>query len=380
MSLSLKRIGVLTGGGDAPGLNAAIRSVVKTSINRYGWSVLGIEDGFEGLLGETTIRQLTIENVRGLLPLGGSILGCTNKGHFGIKDIDGHFQKNDAAYDQALKKCRQLELDALVVIGGEGSQRIAYELSKMGLSIIGIPKTIDNDLDETDSTIGFDTARAIATEAIDRLHTTADSHDRVILVEVMGRYAGWIALECGIAGGADVILIPEIPFDIDKVASKVMERQTHGRLFSIIIVAEGARASGGSMVYQERGNAERTARLGGIAECIAGDLARIINKDCRVSVLGHLQRGGSPTAFDRLLASSFGSAAVAAIAQGKFGHLVAWKSNEVTTVSLEQAVRNAKVVQRDNYLINVARGLGMTFAGDEDQVCTQLKVSGSAPL
>lgn len=366
MTHSAKRIGVLTGGGDAPGLNAVIRAVVKTATNVYGWSVVGIVDGFEGLLGETRTRTLGIDDVRGLLPRGGTILGTVNRGHFASRASEGRAATDEPVYREALRNFARLALDALVVIGGEGSLRTAYEFSLLGLPVVGVPKTIDNDVVGTDFTFGFDTALDIATEAIDRLHTTAESHGRVLLVEVMGRDVGWIALQSGIAGGADVILLPEIPFYIEKAAAKVIQREQQGRGFSIIVVAEGAKPTGGEPVYQETGAADRPKRLGGIAERVAIDVARLAGKESRVVVLGHLQRGGTPTAFDRMLATSYGSAAVRAIADGNLGQMVSWSCSQLTLIRLEQVVKAVKSVPREHHLIRVARDLGISFAGDED--------------
>lgn len=366
MSSAIKKIGVLTGGGDAPGLNAVIRAVVKTATGVYGWSVLGIEDGFEGLMGKTETRPLGSQEVRGLLPRGGTILGTVNRGHFGVRDVDGCKVRNQAAYDEACDNFRRLGLDALVVIGGEGSQQIAYEFSQLGVPVVGVPKTIDNDLIGTDLTFGFDTALDIATEAIDRLHTTAESHDRVMFVEVMGRSVGWIALQAGIAGGADVILIPEIPFSCEKIAAKIAERESQGRRFSIVVVAEGAVAPDGFASYRDAGGPDRVARLGGIAERVVEKVACYSDKEMRVVVLGHLQRGGTPTAFDRMLASCFGSAAVRALANGHTSSMVGWKSNEVVVVPLHQCVKGVKVVPADHHLIRTARDLCISFAGEED--------------
>lgn len=366
MSREAKRVGVLSSGGDAPGVNAVIRAVVKTATGVYGWSVVGIEDGFEGLLPPTRTRPLTPDDVRGLLPRGGSVLHCTNRGHFAVRLIEGKVVKDEAAYRAAIGSVARLGLDALVVIGGEGSQRIAYEFSRLGTPVVGVAKTIDNDLGGTDLTFGFDTALDIATDAIDRLHTTAESHDRVLLVEVMGRHAGWIALQSGIAGGADVILIPEIPFHVKKAAAKVKEREAQGRLFSIIVVAEGARPAGGVLVFQDPGGTDRAPRLGGIATQVSDEIERLTGRESRVVVLGHLQRGGSPTAFDRLLASCYGTAAVRAVAEDRVGHIVAWKGNELVTVPLERAIGEPRVVPPAHYLVRVARDLGITFAGDED--------------
>jgi 6-phosphofructokinase 1 len=346
-----RRIGVLTSGGDAPGLNAVIRAVVKTA-NGLGYEVLGIENGFEGLLGELKYHALTGADVRGLLPLGGTILHTTNKGHFGGKHVVG---TEADPYAEALATIERLGLQGLITIGGEGTQSITMELSRMGAPVVGVPKTIDNDLAGTDRTFGFDTALQVATDAIDRLHTTAASHNRVMVLEVMGRHAGWIALHAGIAGGADVILIPEIHFDIQKVAEKVMERDRSPSAFSIIVVSEGACPRGGQQIYQTGG------RLGGIGGLVTDKLFEITNKDCRCVVLGHLQRGGSPTPADRLLATRFGAAAVNAIHDGIFGEMVALRAQDITTIPLEEATAHVKTVRLHNDLIRTARGLGVSF-------------------
>lgn len=366
MTKSTKRIGVLTGGGDAPGLNAVIRAVVKTATKVYGWSIVGILDGFEGLLGETRTRLLGLDDVRGLLPRGGTILGTVNRGHFGSRGAEAGATKDEPAYQEALRNFERLGLDALVVIGGEGSLRTAHEFSLLGMPVVGVPKTIDNDVVGTDLTFGFDTALDLATEAIDRLHTTAESHGRVLLVEVMGRHVGWIALQSGVAGGADVILIPEIPFHIEKAAAKIIQREEEGRHFSIVVVAEGAKPAGGEPVYQETEAIDRAKRLGGIAERVASDIWRLTGKESRVVVLGHLQRGGTPTAFDRMLASCYGSAAVRAIADGNVGQMVSWSSSQLTLASLEQCVKAVKSVPHDHHLIQVARDLSISFAGEDD--------------
>jgi 6-phosphofructokinase 1 len=297
------------------------------------------------------------------LPRGGTILGTTNRGRFNVCDVGAEIVKDQTAFKQAKLNFERFGLDALVVIGGEGSQRIGYELFCMGVPVVGVPKTIDNDLIGTDLTFGFDTALDIATEAIDRLHTTGESHDRVMFVEVMGRHVGWIALEAGIAGGADVILVPEIPFHLEKAAAKVFEREALGRKFSIVVVAEGAKPAGGQEVYQELGGGKR---LGGIAERVAVDVERLTGKECRVVVLGHLQRGGTPTAFDRMLASCYGSAAVRAIEDGMFGRMVAWTSNQLSTVPLSDCVKGIKLITGDHHLVRVARDLNISFAGEGD--------------
>ncbi|HWQ13071.1 MAG TPA: ATP-dependent 6-phosphofructokinase [Roseiflexaceae bacterium] len=348
-----RRIGVLTSGGDAPGLNAVIRAVVKTADSR-GYEVLGIEDGFEGLLGEPRYRVLTTSDVRGLLPLGGTILGTTNKGHFGGPRVAG--AEHDP-YFEAVENIHRLGLVGLITIGGEGTQTIALEFSRLGAPVMGVPKTIDNDLPGTDRTFGFDTALQVATDAIDRLHTTAASHNRIMVVEVMGRHAGWIALHSGIAGGADVILIPEISFDIMKVAEKVMEREHQGHTFCIVVVAEGAAPRGGAPVYGQDG------RLGGIGALVTEQLSQITGKDARCVVLGHLQRGGGPTPYDRILATRFGAAAVNAIHDGITGEMVALRAQDIVTVPLEEATGHIKTVRPHSDLVRTARSLGIVFGG-----------------
>ncbi|MEN9934693.1 MAG: hypothetical protein RLZZ387_1272 [Chloroflexota bacterium] len=346
-----RRIGVLTSGGDAPGLNAVVRAVVKTADSR-GYETLGIEDGFEGLLGEPRYRVLTTGDVRGLLPLGGTILGTTNKGHFGGPRVVG------AEHDPYLEACQnisRLGLAGLITIGGEGTQTIALEFAKLGSPVVGVPKTIDNDLPGTDRTFGFDTALQVATDAIDRLHTTAASHNRIMVVEVMGRHVGWIALHSGIAGGADVILIPEIPFDINKIAEKVIERERAGNTFCIIVVAEGAIPRGGTAMYAQDG------RLGGVGQYVTDQLARITGKDARSVVLGHLQRGGSPTPYDRILATRYGAAAVNAIHDGITGEMVALRAQDIVTVPLEEATGHIKTVRPHSDLVRTARSLGVVF-------------------
>ena len=346
-----RRIAVLTSGGDAPGLNAVIRAVVKTA-SGLGYEVLGVEQGFEGLIGEPHYRVLTGADVRGLLPMGGTMLQTTNKGHFGGKRVVG--AENDP-YLEAFENMKKLGINGLITIGGEGTQTIALELSRMGAPVIGVPKTIDNDLAGTDRTFGFDTALQVATDAIDRLHTTAASHNRVMVLEVMGRHAGWIALHSGIAGGSDVILIPEIPFDVQKVADKIMEREKFGSTFSIVVVAEGAMPKGGTAFYMAPG------RLGGVGMTLTEQLGQITGKDCRVVVLGHLQRGGPPTPYDRILATRFGAAAVTALNDGITGEMVALRAQDIITVPLEEACGHLKTVRPHSDLVRTARGLGVSF-------------------
>jgi phosphofructokinase-like protein len=362
---TIQRIGVLTGGGDCPGLNAVIRAVVKTAINEYGWQVVGIEDGFEGLILPGKARLLTQEDVRGILPRGGTILGTTNRAdpfHYMVEvqaaDGSRSIEVRDVS-DEVLQRAEELGLDVLITIGGDGSLRIAYELMGKGLKVVGVPKTIDNDLLMTQVTFGFDTALNTAMEALDRLHTTAESHHRVIVLEVMGREAGWIALEAGIAGGADVILIPEIPYDLLAVREKIAERSQRGAKFSLVVVAEGAFPQGGEAMYLDQRELGGVKRLGGIGELLAQQLRECCGLEVRVTVLGHLQRGGSPSAFDRLLASRFGTMAVRLIAEGKLGYMVALQDGRIQPVPLREAIAHLKLVPLDSDILQTARGLGI---------------------
>ena len=359
-------IGILTGGGDAPGLNAVIRAVVKTATCEHGMRVIGIEDGFEGLLGATRTRLLSPSEVRGLLPRGGTILGTRNRGNFVERARDGGKRSVEAVYEEAIANMRVLGVDALVVLGGEGTLTIANEFDKRGIPVCGVPKTIDNDLACTELTFGFVTALDIATEALDRLHTTAESHDRVMILEVMGRHAGWIALHCGIAGGADVILIPEIPFSLETVAEKIKARDLAGSNFSIIVVAEGAIEIGHELVYQDKGDALHAPRLGGIGHHLQHDLEEVTGKETRCVILGHLQRGGRPNAFDRMLATNFGSCAVRALANGERGVMVALQAGDVVSVPLTEAIKNIKTVPPEGQLVRTARDTGISFGAPNE--------------
>jgi ATP-dependent phosphofructokinase / diphosphate-dependent phosphofructokinase len=361
-----KTIGIVTGGGDAPGLNAVIRAAVKTAVGEYGMRVVGIEDSFEGLLGETTTRELTPADVRGLLPRGGTILGTRNRGRFVKREEGGVTSKPEESYREALENLSRLGIEALVVLGGEGTLAIAAEFDRHGFPVIGVPKTIDNDLAATELTFGFVTALDIATEALDRLHTTAESHDRVMILEVMGRHAGWIALHSGIAGGADVILIPEIPFSSKSVAEKINQREACGSQFSIIVAAEGAQEVGHDLIYQEKGDAESSPRLGGIGNHLREELEELTGKETRCVVLGHLQRGGSPNAFDRLLATNFGACAVRALATGERGVMVALQAADIRTVPLAQAIAAIKTVPPDGQLVRTARDTGISFGAPDE--------------
>ena len=363
----IKTIGLVTGGGDAPGLNAVIRAAVKTAVGEFGMRVVGIEDSFEGLLGETHVRELRPADVRGLLPRGGTILGTRNRGSFVLRNLEDDFDNTDAVFREGIANLDRLGVDALVAVGGEGTLGIAQEFARRGVPVVGVPKTIDNDLAATELTFGFMTALDIATEALDRLHTTAESHDRAMVLEVMGRHAGWIALHSGISGGADAILIPEIPFAMEQVAAKVRARDECGALFSIIVVAEGAREAEGSEHYIDAGDRQSAPRLGGVGHHVAHELTRLTGKETRCVVLGHLQRGGSPNAFDRMLATNFGSSAVRALARGKTSVMVALQAGSVCTVPLADAVSDLKTVRPDNQLVRCARDVGVSFGSpDED--------------
>src|SRR5215212_7918331 len=361
-----KTIGIVTGGGDAPGLNAVVRAAVKTAIGQYDMRVIGIEDSFEGLLGKTVTRELKTRDVRGLLPRGGTILGTRNRGGFVERHPDGSITKPAEIYREALSNLESLGIDALVVLGGEGTLAIAAEFDRLGFPVVGVPKTIDNDLACTELTFGFVTALDIATEALDRLHTTAESHDRVMILEVMGRHAGWIALHSGIAGGADVILIPEIPFSREAVAAKIRQRDLSGSNFSIIVVAEGALEIGHELVYQDKGDGHRAPRLGGIGVHLQHDLEEVTGRETRCVVLGHLQRGGRPNAFDRMLATNFGSCAVRALANSKSGVMVALQAGDVVTVPLTEAIKGIKTVPSDGQLVRTARDTGISFGAPDE--------------
>jgi 6-phosphofructokinase 1 len=356
---SLKRIGILTGGGDAPGLNAVIRAVVKSASNA-GIECLGLEDSFDGLIYPDRSRVLTLRDVTGILRLGGTILGTTNRGNpfaYPIETEDGPVDYSK----RCIENFHRQNLDALVVIGGDGTLHIAHEFSKRGLPIVGVPKTIDNDIVETTMTFGFDTAVSFATDAIDRLHTTAEAHHRVMVVEVMGRYAGWIALYAGIAGGADVVLIPEIPYDLAKVSARILAREAWGARFSIVVIAEGAHAAGGSRSVVSAGTADRAERLGGIGERVAEELEDLTGKETRFVVLGHLQRGGTPSSYDRVLATRFGAFAVELLQRGEFGVMAALRSPDIVAVPLERVVGQTRNVPVNGDVVRTARHVGISF-------------------
>ena len=367
MPQPIRRIAICTGGGDAPGLNAVIRATVTAAADR-GWECVGIRDGYNGILQPERypaggVMLLTRERVLSIAHLGGTILGSTNKGdpfHFPMPGPDGTLIDTDRS-SEILDYFRREQINALVSVGGDGSLTISNELHRRGLRVVGVPKTIDNDLDKTFTTFGFDTAVSFATECLDRLHSTAESHQRVMVVEVMGRYAGWIALHAGLAGGAHSILIPEIPFDLDKVAAKIAERDAEGRMYTLVVVAEGAQAHHGQRALLAPAEVGHAERLGGVGERIAQDLSQRTGKDARVVVLGHLLRGGSPTAFDRLAALRFGSAAVRALEEDLSGVMVALAFPNVNYVSLEEVAGRMKAVPMDCDTLQTGRDLGVCF-------------------
>ena len=355
----IQRIGVLTGGGDAPGLNAVIRAVVKSAHN-HGCATIGLTDGFDGLIETDRWRSLTPRDVTGILRIGGTILGTANRGNPFAKPVSTSDGPRDYS-ERCVEMFHRLKLDALVVIGGDGTLAIAHQFFKRGIPLVGVPKTIDNDIVETTNTFGFDTAVAFATEAVDRLHTTAEAHHRIMIAEVMGRYAGWIALYAGVAGGADVILIPEIPFDLEKVAQRIREREQLGARFSIVVVAEGAKPVGGTISVMKAASGEYVERLGGIGAIVSEQLGRLTGKEARYVVLGHLQRGGTPTSFDRTLATRFGAHAVELVLQRKFGRMVAFHPPDIVEVPLERVVGKIRTVPADFDVVRTARAMNISL-------------------
>jgi len=364
VALMSKIIGVLTSGGDCPGLNAVLRGVVCTAV-KLGWKVIGFRDGYEGLLRDDGHMELTLQNTEGIMQRGGTILGTTNRGHFTRKAGPGGRSRLEPHIIARTKETlAKLNISALVTIGGDGSLATSQQLFEAGINVIGVPKTIDNDLEATESSFGFDSAVACVTDALDRLHTTARAHKRVIIVEVMGRHAGWIALHGGLAGGADVILLPEIPFSYERLLEALRNREESGHPSTIIVVAEGACPSGGREQYRATRPGE--FRLGGIGESVAHELDRRMNrpalvKEIRTCVLGHLQRGGDPTTLDRILGTSFGVKAVDLIAAEKFGQMVSYQNCRVLSVPIASAVRRQKLVQRDCQLVETCRAIGISF-------------------
>jgi 6-phosphofructokinase 1 len=355
----IKKIGIATGGGDCPGLNTVIRAVAKAATMR-GWETIGILGGYAGLLEPRQFRVLDYKALDGLLTRGGTILGTANRGVFSAKVGHGeNRQLPKELLDATRSGMDALGISALVSIGGDGSLSIALQMHEHGIPIVGVPKTIDNDLEGTLLTFGFDSAVACATDALDRLHTTAESHNRVMVLEVMGRYAGWIALYAGIAGGADVILIPENPFSYDAIVAKIREREAKGKNFTLVVVAEGAREKDGGFVTSAAQEANREARLGGIGNVVAEEIGKRSGKECRCCVLGHLQRGGTPTTFDRVLCSMFGAMAVELVATGDFGKMVAFTNQKIGAVNIADAVGKLKTVPLDGGMARTARALGI---------------------
>jgi phosphofructokinase-like protein len=361
MAQSIQTIGIANGGGDCPGLNAVIRGAVRGAIFGHGWRVIGINDGFDGLIWPERTVPLTVESIAGILPRGGTVLGTTNRGNpFHYKVDEGG---NKIEHDYSLRCCenaRKLGIDAMIAIGGDGTLTIARDLCRLGIPIVGVPKTIDNDLSATEVTFGFDTALQVATDAIDRLHNTAESHGRVMVIEVMGRDAGWIALHSGIAGGADVILIPEIPFTIETVCERLRERAATGKKFSLVVVAEGVKLPQPEFV-EKRFPPPRAGQVG----IVIGDaIHALLKQDVRVTVLGHIQRGGSPSPFDRILATRFGVEAVELVARGDFGRMVCLRAGEIESVTLDEAVGEVRLVDPKGSMVRTARAVGITF-GDQ---------------
>jgi 6-phosphofructokinase 1 len=368
-----RRIGVLTAGGDCPGLNAVIRAVVKTAVLTHGWEVVGIKDGFDGLIGDdASTVPLATDSVQGILPLGGTILGAASRTNpfLYTRRQEGNRIILDVT-PRVLERIKELQLDAVVVIGGDGTMRIARELHDMGGPLVGVPKTIDNDVDGTDVSFGFDTAVSVATEAIDRLRTTAESHHRAMIVEVMGRHSGWIALHSGVAGGADVVLIPELPFDVEAIYQRLQRCFAEVQRSAIVVVAEGAHPAGGQPVFRHRALSQGKRQLGGIGEYLAELLqerheqhvANVAESDydIRVTVLGHVQRGGTPSSTDRVLATRFGAAAVRLVAQGKLGRMVALRGEMLTDLPLSRVARAPRIVPADCDLIQTAREIGISL-------------------
>ena len=358
----IRRIGVMTGGGDCPGLNAVLRAVAKTAMFKYGWEVIGFKDGYRGLV-LNDYMVFGPDDASGILDKGGTILGTSNRDNpfnFMIEK-DGKVEFKDMS-DLLIENVKSLGIDAMILIGGDGTLTSARDLYRKGLNVVGVPKTIDNDLSGTDYTFGFMTAVDTATDAIDKLHSTAESHHRVMILEVIGRYAGWIAIESGIAGGADVILIPEIPYDINKVAEKIIERKRVGKHFSIVVVAEGAKSINGEMVISKMvEHSPDPIRLGGVGNKVAEEIQKLTGIETRVTVLGHLQRGGKPIPYDRILSTRFGVAAVELVKNGEFGYMVCLDDNCISKVPLEEAVGRIKTVPTDGELVKIEKSIGVSF-------------------
>ena len=369
MAKSAKRIGVLTGGGDCPGLNAVLRAIVKTADNDYDMDVIGFLDGYEGLI-ENRYRELSNKDVSGILTQGGTILGTSNQADpFNFPVLQGEEYVYLDRSSQAVRNFEKLGLDALVAIGGDGTMAASARMMEKGLQVVGVPKTIDNDLWGTDITFGYDSAMTTATEAIDKIHTTAQSHHRVMIVEVMGRYAGWLAIGSGVAGGGDIILLPEYPYDIEAVTGAIKTRNAAGKRFSIVVVGEGARAQGGDMVVERQvETSPDKVRLGGVSRQVAAQIEGLTNIECRVTILGHLLRGGSPTPYDRILATRYGSEAVHRVARDELGCMVAMKGNDVVSIPIKDVAGKLRTVTPDHALVRAAHSLGISLGVPVDAI------------
>jgi len=355
------RIGVLTSGGDCPGLNAVIRGVVK-SAGRVGCDVVGFRRGYEGLVDPVSYLPLDTRNTLGIINRGGTILGSTNKGRFAARvGVDGRLDLDSQLLDGVARTVEQLSLGGLICIGGDGSLAVAQQFHEYGIPVVGVPKTIDNDLSSTAFTFGFDSAVACATDAMDRLHTTAESHDRIMVLEVMGRHTGWIGLHAGLAGGASVILLPEIPWTWENVCQKILERENEGKRFSLIVVSEGAELPNGGLVKQRDGNGQAQDLLGGVGHVVAAELEERLKRETRVVVLGHLQRGGPPTNFDRVLATQFGAHAVRLVMERHFGQMVSYQPPSIESVRILDAVDRISRVTPETSAVVAARALGVSF-------------------
>ncbi|MEQ8788095.1 MAG: ATP-dependent 6-phosphofructokinase [Pirellulaceae bacterium] len=371
MPVPRQRIGILTAGGDCPGLNAVIRGVVKSAA-RHGYDVVGFQRGYEGLVEPVSYIPLNYRNTVGILNLGGTILGSTNKGRFAATvGVSDRIEIEPTLLAGVQVTCEQLSLSGLICVGGDGSLSVAQQLYEYGLPIVGVPKTIDNDLSSTAFTFGFDSAVTVATDALDRLHTTAASHDRIMVLEVMGRHAGWIALHAGIAGGGDVILIPEIDWTFDNICQKILEREHSGKRFTLVVVAEGAKLPGGDLVTQERRQEDRQTRLGGIGNLVAAELETRLHRETRTVVLGHLQRGGGPTTFDRVLATQFGAHAVRLVVEERFGEMVCYRPPAMESAPILEAIALSAVDPQSSAVL-AARALGISF-GDGDAYARPFK-------
>ena len=361
----VKRIGILTGGGDCPGLNAVIRAVVNTAYREYkGVEVFGIRDGFGGLI-RKQVQKLELKDVSGILPRGGTILGTSNRDNpfeYPVPNEKGELVYQDVS-EQVKRTVEYNDLDVIITVGGDGTQYMANRLfEEHGIPVVGVPKTIDNDIDGTDVTFGFDTALSIATSSIDKLHSTAESHHRIMVIEVMGRYAGWIALESGLAGGGDVILIPEIPFKMKKVAEKIEERANRGKRFSLVVVAEGAKEEGGDVIIARKvADPHDPVRLGGISHYVGNKIEDMTGIETRYTILGHVQRGGSPSPFDRILGTRFGYHAVETAMKRKFGFLVGIRGKEIKTTPIKEAIAEPRRVKPDSDMVKTAMAVGTNF-------------------